>query len=561
MDFLTRAGLEKSRFTVLAMLLILLMGATSYLNLPKRDDPAITIRTALVVAEFDGMSPERIENLIAIPTERKLREIGEIEDIETIITNGQVLFKVTLYDEVAGLDIEGAWEDLRNKMDDVVAELPEGTQGPFVNTDYGDVSIATIAVTGDGFDLAYLEDAAEDLRTALYHVSGVSKVTLYGVQDQRIWLDLDIRKLASVGVQIGQLLDDLQAQNVILPAGELDAGGTRIVLEANGDLRSVAEIEGVLTRVEGLAGYIRLADLVEVRRGFVDPKDAPVFYNGEEAIVLAVEMSDGTDIQDLGARLRTAIEAAEYRQPIGVSFNISVFQETNVTESINGALSNVAQTFVIVFVVMLLFLGLRAAFVIACIVPFTIAIALTAMGPLGVDVEKVSIAAVIISLGLLVDNGLVVVEDIEGRVNKGVPGRQAALQAGSQYVLPLAVASITTVSAFLPMLLISGTEGEFSYSLGAVVAAMLTGSWVTALYILPFLSAWALKQKATKGAGPGLLIRIYGAAIRRLMRLGIPIVVATYAVVGLSLSQFPQIKAEMFPLAERADFLDLHGSA
>lgn len=555
MDFLTRFGLLKSRMTYLVMILILIMGATSYLNLPKRADPAITIRTAAVQATFEGMAPTRIEDLIAIPIERKIREIGEVEDIETIITNGQVLFYATLYDTVSGSDIEGAWEDLRNKMDDVIADLPDGTYGPFVNTDYGDVAIATVALTGDGFELAYLKDVAEDLRKDLYRVPGITKVTFYGEQDERIWLDLDTRKLASIGVQLNQLLEDLQAQNVILPAGEIDAGGTSIVLEANGDLSSVEEIRGVLTKVGGLSGYVRLADLVEVRRGYADPKEAPVFFNGMPAVLLSLEMADATDIQILGKDLAQRLVDFEATQPIGISVNVSTFQETNVTAAVSNALSNVAQTFAVVFLAMLLFLGLRAAVVIASIVPFTIGFALTGMGLIGVDVEQVSIAAVIISLGLLVDNGLVVVEDIEGRINAGESPAEAAIDAGGQYVIPLAAASITTVSAFIPMLLMDGIEGEFAFSLGAVVSSMLLGSWLTALYILPFLSVRLLKrQKKTKPA-KSILLRLYGGLTQRLLPFGIPIIVLTYAAVAFSASQFAQVKSEMFPLTERADFL------
>ncbi|MEM8957253.1 MAG: efflux RND transporter permease subunit [Pseudomonadota bacterium] len=559
MEFLTRFGLEKSRFTWLVMALILLMGVTSYLGIPKREDPAITIRTAAVSVEFPGMSPERIENLIATPIERKMREIGEVEDIETIISTGQVLFYATLYDTIYGADIENAWEDLRNKMDDVVQQLPDGTQGPFVNTDYGDVAIATIAVTGDGFDLAYVEDVAEDLQRELYTVAGVTQVELFGQQDERIWLDLDIRKLASVGVQITQLLEDLQAQNVILPAGEIDADGIATVLEANGDLGSVEEIRNVLTKVDGLAGYVRLEDLVEVRRGFVDPREEPVFFNGRPAIVLAVEMSDGADIQDLGARLEARIAEEEATHPIGIAFNISTFQETVVTDSVNGALSNLGQTFAIVFLVMLLFLGLRPAVVIVCIVPFTVCFALSLMGPLGVDIEQVSISAVIVSLGLLVDNGLVVVEDIDGRTDAGVPPVEAALEAGRQYAIPLAVASITTISAFIPMLLVDGSEGEFSYSMGAVVAAMLAGSWITALYILPFLSARLLTSNPKDAPSDAIrttgVMGVYGSVIRRLLPFGIPITLAVYGLVAFSASQMGQVRAEFFPLSERADFL------
>ncbi|MEO1723398.1 MAG: efflux RND transporter permease subunit [Pseudomonadota bacterium] len=555
MDFLTRFGLDKTRFTALMMVIILALGLYSYIGIPKREDPEITIRTAVVAAEFDGMAPTRVEDLIAIPMERKIREIGEVEDIETIVTSGQALIYVHLYDNVSGPRIEDAWEDLRNKMEDVRAELPDGTSEPVVNTDYGDVSIATVAITGDGFSLAEIEDVAEDLRTSLFRVEGITKVTFYGVQDQRVWLEVDIRKLAAVGVQLEQLLDDLQAQNVILPAGEIDADGTQIVLEANGDLQTIGEIQGVLTQVEGLSGYVRLADLIDVRRGYVDPKETPAFFNGEPAVVAAIEMSSDTDIQDLGGRLEKALRDFEISQPIGIALNVSTFQETNVTEALNGALENVGQTFVIVFVVMLVFLGFRQALVIACIVPFTICFALASMGFIGVDIEQVSIAAVIISLGLLVDNGLVVVEDIGNRIDGGMAPEEAARSAGKQFLVPLGVASVTTISAFIPMLLIDGVEGEFSFSLGAVVASMLLGSWITALYILPFLSTKLLKRKKNAGKGPGAIIRGYGWLVRRLLPLGLPLTVLALAAVAFSASQFGRLKPEMFPFSERADFL------
>ncbi|MEM0945622.1 MAG: efflux RND transporter permease subunit, partial [Pseudomonadota bacterium] len=405
MDFVTRFGLEKTRFTALFMVLILVMGLASYLGIPKRENPEITIRTAVVSASFEGMSPERVENLIAVPIERKIREIGEVEDIESIITSGEALIYITLYDSIYGSGITDAWEDLRNKMNEVQPELPEGTGAPRVNTDYGDVSIATVAITGDGFSLAEIEDVAEDLRTGLFRVDGITKVSLYGEQDERVWLEVDIRKIAAVGVQLQTLLDDLQAQNVILPAGEIDAGGTNIVLEANGDLQSIDAIKGVLTKVDGLSGFVRLSDLIDVRRGYVDPKETPVFFNGAPAIVAAIEMSADADIQDLGVRLRQALVDFENAQPIGIALNISTFQETVVTASVNNALENVGQTFVIVLLVMLVFLGVRSAIVVSCIVPFTIGFALTSMSLIGVDIEQVSIAAVIISLGLLVDNG------------------------------------------------------------------------------------------------------------------------------------------------------------
>ncbi|MDF1668260.1 MAG: efflux RND transporter permease subunit [Roseovarius sp.] len=555
MEFLTRFGLEKSRLTVLVMISLLLLGTMTYLGLPKRENPAITIRAAVVSAQFPGMSPERIEDLIAIPLERAAREISEVEDISTLIMTGNVVLNLTVFNSVSKAALDGVFQDIRNQMEDAAKDLPSGTKGPFVNTNYGDVAIATIAVTGDGFSYAEMYDAADDLRAGLYEMDGITKVSIYGEQEERIWVEIDSRRLAAVGVQIQQVLSDLSAQNVILPAGQLDADGTNLILEANGDLTTVAEVEAVLTKVPGLNGLVRLKDLMNVRRGYVDPPQKPIYFNGEPALIVSVEMADDRDIQKIGAGLSTLIPELESAQPIGISYAISTFQETNVTNAINTALTNVGQTFAIVLLVMLIFLGLRPAMIIASIVPFTMMFALMGMSLMGIDLEQISIAAVIISLGLLVDNGLVVVEDIEERINSGTPPKQAAISACGQFFIPLAVASVTTVSAFIPMLILEGTEGEFAFSLGAVVGVMLAGSWFTAHYILPFLAAAFLRPRTKKAKGENALVRGYGAITRRLLPWGIPIIVVCYGLVMAASMVFGQLKSEMFPLSERSEYL------
>ncbi|MDF1778923.1 MAG: efflux RND transporter permease subunit [Rhizobiaceae bacterium] len=557
MDFLTRFGIAKSRLTILIMIVLIVQGLLAYGAMPKRENPAITIRSAVVTVDFDGMAPDRMENLIVKPIERKLREIGEIEDINSLISTGHAVVTVTVYNYVTAVELNSVFENIRNKMDDLKPKLPSGTEGPFVNTDYGDVSIATVAVTGEGFSDAELRDSADDLREYLYEVQGISKIALFGVQEERIWLELDTRKLAAVGVQLEQVLADLQAQNVILPAGQIDADGMNLILEANGDLGSVAEIGDVLTKVKGVSGFVRLKDLMNVRRGYQDPAKKPVYFNGQPAVIVSIEMNDAEDIQKIGLALQKSVAAFEQTQPIGIEYRFSTFQETNVTTSINNALSNVFQTFVVVLLVMLLFLGIRGALIIACIVPFTVAFALIGMTMMGVDLQQISIAAVIISLGLLVDNGLVVVEDIEKRIANGTTPAVAALGAGRQFFIPLAVASVTTVSAFIPMLILDGTEGEFAFSLGAVVGIMLVGSWLTSLYILPPLCVWfaGRKQGAKADARPSLLVRTYGSIIGRTLVFGPLIILGSYVAVALSISQFSNVKAEMFPLAERAEYL------
>lgn len=556
MNILTTFGISHSRLTILVMIGLLLQGLISYSALSKREDPSITIRTVVVSATFAGMAPERMEDLIAEPIERKAREIAEIDEIRTLITTGSTVINLEIHDWVPNNQIDQIKQDIRNKLKDVEGTLPQGTRGPFVNTDYGSVTIVSVAVTGEGFNYAELSDAAEKLQDHIYTLDGVGKVALYGEQDERIFLEIDSRKLAAVGVEIQQVLNDLESQNVILPAGEVDAGGIAMVLEANGDLKDVESIRRVLTKISGLSGFVRLEDLVTVRRGYVDPMEKPVFYDGQPAVVVAVEMSDGEDIQVVGKRVRAAIEKHEDTQPIGISYNFATYQETKVTDSINNALSNVAQTFGVVFVVMLVFLGLRAAFIIACIVPFTVMFALMGMLQLGVELQQVSIAAVIISLGLLVDNGLVVVEDIQARMAQGTDPKSAAKEAGSQFTIPLAVASVTTVSAFIPLLILEGTAGEYAFSLGAVVGVMLLGSWITALYILPALTVWLSgRQKAKQKSEPNILVRSYGTLIRRTLSFSLLVIPVSYILVAYAITLFGPLKKEMFPLSARNQFL------
>lgn len=554
MDFLTRFGLEKTRMTSLVALGLLLLGSLSYWQMPKREDPAITIRTAIIEASLPGLSTERVERLIAEPLERAAREIGEIDDIETWIKEGHVEISVTVDASVPSTEIEQVFQRIRNKVADSAGLLPEGTQGPHVNTDFGDVAIATIAVTGAGFEQRELWTAAEALQRDLYALDGITKVSIMGRQEERIWLELDLRKLASVGGSVKQALADLKAQNIFTTAGDFTAGDQTIALQVNGEFTSVEEIAELLTQVPEREGFLRLQDLLSVKRGYVDPPEAPIFYNGQSALMMAVEMATDRDVQKIGRALKQALPRFEAKQPVGIRFEFSTFQENVVTKAINAALMNVAQTFAVVFVAIFLFLGIRPALVIASIVPFAVMFSLIVMRLWGVDLEQISIAAVIISLGLLVDNGLVVVEEIQKRLNLGVSAVAAAQQAGGQFLMPLAVASVTTVSAFVPMLILEGAEGEMAFSLGAVVGFMLLGSWFSAHYILPFFAVRLLKPR-TAAPRSGGLVSLYAKLCHVSLRWGVGVLVLSYAFVALSMTLFDRVKVELFPLSERAEYL------
>jgi multidrug efflux pump subunit AcrB len=555
-NFLTRFGLERSRFTIAIMTGLIVFGVALYPNFPKREDPVVVIRTAVVSALFPGMAPERMENLVAVPVERKIRELADVKDIRTLVTEGSLIVYVDLKDEVG--NVNATWQRLRDKMDDVKPDLPEGTLGPFVNSDFGDVAMATIAITGEGFTYREMKDVAESFRKKLYQLPGVAKIDLLGAQDERVWLEIDTGKLASVGVQLDALIKDLRAQNIILPSGSIDADGTRVLLETSGDFPNVRAIETMLTRVGTTDSLVRLADLVTVQRGYVTPKVKPIYFNGRPTVVLAIVMRPDQDVTQLGGRLRAAARSYEASLPIGYAIDFATYQAEQVRSSVNSALLNVAQTFVVVGALVIVFLGLRAGLVAAMIVPFAVMFSVIGMRAFGIAIEQVSIAAIIIALGLLVDNGVVMVEDIMSRIDLGAPAKDAALAAGQQYAFPLLVSSVTTVAAFLPLFLLSGASGEYAFSLAAVVALTLTGSWIAAVYILPAVTVWLLGRNRRPQSEPGSSTRmqsLYAAILDIAVRLPVIVVCACFVLVALAVIQFKWLPKQMFPLSERNQFL------
>ncbi len=556
MEKLTKFGIERSRFTVFFMLALIFIGLSAYQQLSKREDPSITIRTAVISASFSGMSPEKAERLIAEPLERIARQVSEVDDIKTLISNGEVTLYLDIYKTLSKDKLASVFQEIRNKMLDAHLELPQGTEGPYVNTNYGDVAIATIAVTGEGFDYAELKESSRALRKHIYGVKGVGKVELLGAQEERIWLEFDSRKLSAIGNYLPKIINDLKQQNVISSAGELNAQGTSIMIEVNGELKTIDNITNIVTKLPNSETYIRLGDILDVRRGILEPKEQPVFYNGKPAIALNVQMRSGGDIQVIGRELKKSVDAFESTQPIGIEYSFSTYQEEKVTAAINDALMNVLQTAAVVLIVLMIFLGIRPALIVACIVPFAVMFALIAMQYIGVEIQIVSIAAVIISLGLLVDNGLVIVEDIQRQIDQGISPEKAASAASKQFSIPLAIASITTVAAFLPLFLIDGTDGEYGFSLGAVVALMLIGSWLTAIYILPALCVWFAKTvKSGQAPQPSIIVRVYSKLINQTIGYSFFVVIVAYSLVILASSLFDGLRSEMFPMSARSQYL------
>ncbi len=552
MTSLTQLGLAKSRLTVFVMIGLIMMGSILYLDFAKREQPEITIRTAVVTATYPGMPPLRLEKLIAEPIERKIREIAEVEDIDTLLVSGRVTIHVTLFDRYTELD--EIWQELRDKMEEVALTLPSESNGPYVNTDYGDVTIASIAMTAEGFTHAEMTETAKTLQRELYTLDGVAKVDFYGKQEERIWLEFDAKRLAAVGIQLPVLIDDLRQQNVILPAGELNAAGTSFLLEASGDFATVEQIANLLSRIPDSDNFVRLGDIVNIRKSYVDPPRDRVFVNGRAALVIGVQMQSGYDILAVGDRISAHVADFESRLPIGYVLDLITFQAMEVDRAVKSAINNVAQTFIVVLLVVMGFLGIRTGIVIASIVPFAVLFALIGMRVLGISLEQVSIAAVIISLGLLVDNGVVIVEDVLRRIQNGDVGSAAALAAGKQFAVPLGVSSATTIFAFLPFFMLEGGEGEYAYSLGAVVTLTLVGSWLSSMYLLPLIASRFVRTK-TQAVGDSAWTAKYKSLLEKVLGHSMWIIAAGLLLVVGGVFLFKYVPAQMFPASDRGEVL------
>jgi len=556
---LASLALDNSRITVLAVVFIVAVGISTYLTYPSAEDPTIQIRSASVTAFFPGMSAERVEELIAVPIETAMREIAEVDEIESIAKTGALKVKLTLHDEVD--DLPPVFQEIRNGIDDVKPDLPRGTHGPFVNDKEGLTAVATIALWSDGLSLAEMREVARDTRNVLYTLDGVRRIDILGIQEERIYLEIDPAKLAQFDVSPTEIFGALAQQNIIEPGGEVVAGGRTVVLEPSGDFASVEEIGAVLFRVPDTDRVLRLEELVTIRRDYVDPPESPAFFNDRPAIVLAVSTVEGTNNIAFGEDLTALLQEIEQTLPIGYRLEYATFQPALIEASVESAVSNVYQTLAIVLAVVMVFLGLRTGLIVGSFVPLTMLLGIIVMRLYDVELQRMSIAAMIIALGMLVDNGIVVAEDIRVRLERGAARAVAAAEAVRSLAIPLLTSSLTTIFAFLPMLLTDGSAGEYVRSLAQVVAILLLGSWLLSMTVTPAMCAWFLKVQpaaddgAEAAAYTGPLYRAYRRVLVAVLRWRIAFIVAMVALLIGAVQLLGTLRTEFFPLGDRNQLL------
>ncbi len=501
MKGITAFALNNSRTVIMSMVLLVVGGVYAFINLPKLEDPFITIREAVVVAKNPGMPVEQVERLITRPIEEQIRSMGEVDKIKNSTSKvGECLIHVTIKDEVPAEQLPATWKLLRNRMNDVKPELPEGTVGPMVNDTFGDTSVATIALWSDGFSMAEMQETARQIRERLNLLKGIQKVDLTGVQDERIYLEVSNAKMAQLGVDPADIGKSLRAQNILLPGGRIDIDDVELIVETEGRFTSIEEIEEVLIPVAGTQASIPLRDIATVRKAYVEPINNPAYYNGHQAIVLSVFILRGVDAVAFGERLQKEVHAMEQSLPWGYVLEFATYQPELIDKAVNGMVINVIESVAIVLVVVMLLLGLRTGLIVGSFIPLVMLFGLVAMQALGIDLERMSLATMIIALGMFVDNAIVVSDDIKVNMERGLDRREAVLKTGSSLSVPLLTSTLTTVFAFGPILLQIGSTGDYTSSLGSVMIILLMGSWFLSMFSSTSMCYWFLK---TEPAGSG----------------------------------------------------------
>lgn len=555
MHKLTQLALNYHRFTQVFLIMLVVIGYKTFMTAPSKEDPEIMIRNAIVVAQFPGMSPERIENFITKPLEREIKQIPEVTDIKSFSRTGMTQINVSVHDR--HFDLQPIWDNLRNRMDAMRSKLPDGTQGPFVNDEFGQVYSATIALYGEGFSQRELNKVAEQIQDRLNSSPSVSQVELYGVNEERIWIKAKPDALENEKFQFKQIIQTLQARNVVLPGGVIEAGTLEVEIEPTGNFQSVEDILNLDLYVRELGNTVFLRDLAVVYRGYEEPFNTPVYFNNQRAIMIGAAMVDGAQSDQFGAEIEQFLALEQIRLPLGMTLELATFQPEKVNVAVKSATSNLLQTIAVVLAVVMIFLGLRMGLIVGSIVPLTILMTVIGMTLWGVELQRMSIAAIIIALGLLVDNGIVIAEYIKTKLSEGVERKEAAINASKTMALPLLTSSLTTILAFMPLLLAQDVTGEYLRSLSQVITIALLSSWFLCLFATPVMCVWFMSDSKpnVEASTENRFISGYRKCISTILSFRLGFVLTVLVIFALAIYGFRYVTVQFMPGSERNQYL------
>ena len=548
-------ALEHKSFVGFLMVLLSLAGLLSYGQLGRDEDPPLTIKVMVVRAIWPGATAEDTAREVTDRLEKALQSLQWIDYISSYTKPGEATLMVQLKDQTPPSAVPDQWYQVHKKISDIRHTLPLGTQGPFFNDEFGDVYAVIYAFTSDGFSYRELRDTVESVRSELLRVRSVGKVDLIGVQNEVVYVDFSTRELAGRGINPDQLAEALRAQNAVNASGVLEASHDRVAVRVSGQLNSVANIEQVSVSVNGR--LVPLRDLATVSRSYEDPPTPLFRYNGQPAIGLGVGMVKGGNILEFGKAIADTMRRVERDVPVGIDPQLVANQPQVVQESVGHFIRALGEAVLIVLLVSFVSLGLRAGVVVAVCIPLVLAITFVVMDRTGISLQRISLGALVIALGLLVDDAIIAVEMMIRKLEEGFDRFKAAAFAYTATAFPRLTGTLVTVIGFLPVGFAKSGAGEYCFTLFAVVAIALLVSWLVAVLFLPYLGNLLLKEQPPHEA-PHQESRMTVAFRKRLtwaLRHRRWVVAGTAVLFFLSLAAFTLVEQQFFPAADRAELL------
>ncbi|MET3968235.1 efflux RND transporter permease subunit [Bradyrhizobium sp. S3.9.1] len=547
-------ALKHRSLVVYMMMIAVIGGALSYFRLGRNEDPAFIIKTMVVQAAWPGATVEETMKQVTERLERHLQETPHLDFLRSFTRAGVATVFVNLKGSANAKQVADTWYHVRKTIGDMRHTLPAGVIGPGFNDEFGDTFGIIYGFTSDGFTQRELRDRVEDIRSRLLLVPDVSKIELLGEQDEVIFVEFSTKELAALGIDRSALIAALQTQNIVRPAGTIQTGLESISIRVSGSFQSEQDIANINFSAGGR--MLRLSDIAQVRRGYTDPPQPMFRINGKPAIGLAIAMRDGGDILALGANIRKAMAQITADLPIGIEPSLVADQPVVVHQAIREFTVSLMQAIGIIMVVSFISLGVRPGLIIALAIPFTLAIVFPIMGLLSIDMQRISLGALIIALALLVDDAMTTTDATLSRLAEGASKIEAATFAYRTHAMAMLAGTLVTIAGFIPVGFAASSAGEYTFSLFAVVTIALLVSWFVAVIFTPLLGAAILvPPKQTSTADPGRIFRMYRSFLTFAMRAKWLTIAISLALFVCSVLALPLIPRQFFPSSDRPELL------
>ncbi len=548
---------REPRIVALALLVVVAAGVSALLSIGRQEDPTITNLFATVTTPYPGAEPARVEALVTAEIEEALREIAEIDVIESTSATGISLVSIDLVETLAEPEIERAWTDIRDALSDTVPRLPQGAGAPELDTDGAGAFGAIVALTPQrlAVPMTLVGRYGEALGDVLRNVPGTSVVSLYGLPEEEITVTLDPDRAMALGLSAASVAQAVQAADAKLRAGEVTGASDELVIEVTGEIETLARLEAIVLR-EGPDGTtLRLGDIAGIARGPRLPMSEMALRNGQPAVLVAAKLEDGLQVDIWAAGIRDALARFEATLPSGMAAELVFDQSTYTAKRLAEVGSNMALGVGLVVAVLFVTLGLRAAVIVAVILPVVSLASLATMNAIGLPIHQMSVTGMIVALGLLVDAGIVMTDEIARRLRNRVPRARAVADSVGRLTMPLFASTATTALSFTPMILLPGPAGDFVGSIALAVVIMLGWSFVVAITITPAIAGWVLPVGARSGGlASGALGRAFAASLRWSVSNPIRSIALALVLPVLGFASLPFLTAQFFPGVDRDQF-------